>query len=65
LKAWAAALIDEALHGPGASWLDSAAVQTDWKRFCEGQSDNSFYVWQWISLALMQRTRVAAPCAVL
>ena len=63
LREWASALIDEAVHGPGAPWLNAAALRADWKRFCEGHSDNSFYVWQWISLALMQRAR-AAPRAV-
>ena len=55
LREWATALIDDAVHGPGAPWLDVAAVRAEWKRFCEGHSDNSFYVWQWLSLALMQR----------
>ena len=63
LHDWATVLIDEAVHGPGAAWLDGAAVRADWKRFCEGHSDNSFYVWQWISLALMQRTPAAASSA--
>jgi asparagine synthase (glutamine-hydrolysing) len=63
LHEWATALIDEAVHGRGAPWLDGAAVRADWTRFCEGRSDNSFYVWQWISLGLMQRTQAAALSA--
>jgi asparagine synthase (glutamine-hydrolysing) len=55
LREWAAGLIGEALNGPGAPWLNPERVKSEWKRFCDGQSDNSFYVWQWLSLALMRR----------
>jgi hypothetical protein len=27
-------------------------VQSSWQDYCAGGSDNSFYVWQWINLAL-------------
>jgi asparagine synthase (glutamine-hydrolysing) len=57
LRAWATELIDEALHGPAAAWFKPEAVWSAWNRFCEGHSDNSYYVWQWISLALVQRVR--------
>lgn len=60
LREWATALIDDALHGPGEPWLNAAAVRAEWTRFCDGRSDNSFYVWQWISLALMQRAQAVA-----
>ena len=60
LHDWATSLIDDATRGIGASWFDAAAVRSEWKRFCEGGSDNSFYVWQWISLALMQRAGTLA-----
>ena len=63
LHGWATALIDEAVHGPGAAWLDAAAVGAEWTRFCQGHSDNSFYVWQWIGLALMARTQTATARA--
>lgn len=63
LRGWATELIEEAVSGPAGSWFRPQAVKTEWTRFCEGQSDNSFYVWQWISLALMRRVRVAATQA--
>jgi len=63
LRTWAADLIETALSGPAASWLDAAAVRTEWARFLDGGSDNSFYVWQWISLALIQRGHAGAPAA--
>jgi asparagine synthase (glutamine-hydrolysing) len=55
LQEWASQLIEEAVSGPSASWFRPNLVQREWARFCAGESDNSFYVWQWISLALIRR----------
>ena len=44
------------------NWLDAAAVRRQWELYCAGASDNSFYVWQWISLGLMHAVR-GVPCA--
>lgn len=53
LRGWATERIDDALDAYGESWLDPAAVRGAWARYCSGEGDNSFYVWQWISLGLM------------
>jgi asparagine synthase (glutamine-hydrolysing) len=53
LKDWAGDCINAALAAYGKTWLNPAAVQRSWKEYCAGMSDNSFYVWQWINLALM------------
>ena len=53
LKDWAGECIDAALGAYGNTWLNQAGVQRSWKEYCAGISDNSFYVWQWINLALM------------
>ena len=45
--------IERALDEYGGTWLDSSAVRTDWKQYCEARVDNSFFVWQWISMGLM------------
>jgi asparagine synthase (glutamine-hydrolysing) len=60
---WAVDLIEEALTGPTAAWFRPQQVRAEWARFVEGRSDNSFYVWQWISLALMRRLRVTGTLA--
>lgn len=52
LRDWAASRIENAFTGFGSGWLDRASVYREWDRFCSGASDNSFYVWQWISLGL-------------
>lgn len=52
LKAWAEEQIEAALATYGDGWLDREAVRKVWADFCRGTGDNSFFVWQWISLAL-------------
>ncbi|MFN0279975.1 MAG: asparagine synthase (glutamine-hydrolyzing) [Pyrinomonadaceae bacterium] len=56
LKNWADEKIDAALDGFAGAWLDRKAVKSAWSNFCSGNSDNSFYVWQWISIGLMAST---------
>lgn len=66
LAGWAGERIDEALEVAGGEWLDPAAVRGAWRRYREGEGDNSFFVWQWISLALCLRgtgDRVAGTAA--
>jgi asparagine synthase (glutamine-hydrolysing) len=53
LKPWAEEQIEAGLSTFGGCWLDAAKVRQEWKMFCRGESDNSFYVWQWVSLGLM------------
>jgi asparagine synthase (glutamine-hydrolysing) len=53
LRDWAAACIESALAGPGRDWLQAERVRSEWARYCSGAGDNSFYVWQWISLGLI------------
>lgn len=52
LRDWATDWIEVALHCYGDSWLDSDSVRNKWLAYQQGESDNSFYVWQWISLGL-------------
>jgi asparagine synthase (glutamine-hydrolysing) len=52
LKDWASACIAAAVAGR-PDWLDAAEVGAAWDAYGRGESDNSVYVWQWISLALV------------
>src|SRR5262245_61120845 len=54
LKTWAEDRIETALERFGGVWLESDAVRSAWKSYCRGEGDNSFYVWQWISLDLIR-----------
>jgi asparagine synthase (glutamine-hydrolysing) len=55
LAGWADELIEEGLTGWGREWLDAERVREAWRQYREAGSDNSFPVWQWLSLGLMQR----------
>ena len=53
LKPWATDCIDLALAGPAGDWFRQQTVRAEWSRYCSGASDNSFFVWQWISVGLL------------
>lgn len=53
LRVWADDCIEAALSHHGGTWLDPPAVRQQWDAYQRGESDNSFYIWQWISLGLM------------
>lgn len=53
LRPWAEEMIDVAVRGPLASWVFADRVRNIWTAFCRGEFDNSFFVWQWISAALL------------
>lgn len=61
LRGWATACIDAALDEYGGRLLAPARVRVAWDEFCEGEADNSFFVWQWISLGLLAES-LGAPC---
>lgn len=53
LREWASERIEGGLAAFGGMWLDRDAVRAAWREYCEGTHDNSFYIWQWISLGLI------------
>jgi asparagine synthase (glutamine-hydrolysing) len=52
LRDWADEHIKSAVSNFSSSWFDKKSVLDVWQKFCNGESDNSFYVWQWINLSL-------------
>ena len=52
LRQWTEDVVSTALSGPFGSWMDAKRVKSELNNFMIGGSDNSFYVWQWISLGL-------------
>jgi len=52
LRGWAGDCIQSALDRWGGTWLAAPAVRRAWQAYQDGSSNNSFYVWQWISLGL-------------
>lgn len=63
LRDWSCEWIDMALAEYGGEWLDRARLQSAWTEYLDGRSDNSFYIWQWISLGLMLGQVGAEVCA--
>lgn len=55
LASWADACIEDALSSWGGEWLDAESTKTAWKGYIEQGADNSFPIWQWISLGLISR----------
>ncbi|WP_406700178.1 asparagine synthase C-terminal domain-containing protein [Singulisphaera sp. Ch08] len=53
LAGWADHQIEVALAGWGQDWLDPVATRAAWRDYRQGQSDNSFPIWQWISLGMI------------
>ncbi len=53
LRPWATDCIESALAAYGGRWLDPIAVRAAWRAYLDGEGDNSFFLWQWISLGLI------------
>ncbi len=51
LRDWANAQIESAIEASNG-WLVGRTVRAEWEAYLGGESDNSYYVWQWINLNL-------------
>jgi len=58
LKDWANDCIEIALAKQ--PWFNPQAVRAAWQAYQYGASDNSFYVWQWVSLGLIEQVTMGA-----
>jgi asparagine synthase (glutamine-hydrolysing) len=63
LRAWAEDQIEAAIDERGGTWLEPQAVRAAWRNYVDHGADNSFFVWQWISLGLTRRAESAADRA--
>ena len=52
LQGWTSDCVEAALREHGGSWFDRRMVEDAWREYQRGESDNSFYVWQWLSVGL-------------
>jgi asparagine synthase (glutamine-hydrolysing) len=59
LRDWANDHIEAALSEHEGRWLDGKQVRRAWSDYQAQGADNSFPVWQWVSLGLMERKAVA------
>jgi asparagine synthase (glutamine-hydrolysing) len=55
LRGWADDCIRTGLDGLGRDWLKKDEVLKIWDSYCRTEADNSFYVWQWITVGLMSK----------
>lgn len=53
LREWAGSMIETSLSGPFGSYLDAASVRREANAFFDDGFDNSYFIWQWISLGLI------------
>lgn len=51
LRSWADGLLETAFAQRG-EWFDVPAARNAWHEYADGRGDNSFWVWQWLSVAL-------------
>ncbi len=52
LKDWVNDCISSMLNRHGGIWMDAKMVRRYWEDYQKEMSDNSFFLWQWISLSL-------------
>lgn len=53
LRYWAEREISLAMDKFGGKWFNPEAVYREWDAYCNGKGDNSFFVWQWITLGML------------
>jgi asparagine synthase (glutamine-hydrolysing) len=63
LRPWAAAMVEEGLSNMGNGWLNAAQVRSAMDDYFAGAGDNSFHIWQWISIGLGSQSRRGVAAA--
>lgn len=53
LHEWVSDNIDKMLDSSMGNWFDKDKLISEKNNFFEGKNDNSFYIWQWISMGLL------------
>ncbi|QQS42017.1 MAG: asparagine synthase (glutamine-hydrolyzing) [Acidobacteriota bacterium] len=61
LREWASEEIEAGMNGAIGGYFDKRAVISERDKFFKGESDNSFYIWQWIGTALLSRRGSGMP----
>ena len=53
LRGWTNQCVETALESHGRDWLHPERIRRALREYQSGEIDNSFYVWQWLSLGLV------------
>ena len=64
LREWADAQINAALSGPYGGFVDKKMIRRASENYFCAESDNSFFVWQWISMGIMANLKPARVSAL-
>jgi len=62
LHDWTQSCIETIITEYGGAWFSKDSMINAWRSYCNGESSNSFYVWQWISLALTLQNSCERAC---
>lgn len=57
LRGWATEMVEAALAFGGGEWFETEAVRRRCREFLDGAGDNSYFLWQLISLGMILGTR--------
>ncbi len=57
LHRWVEEMIQRALDEYGGQWLDPNAVWKAYREYKSGVGDNSFFLWQWVSVGMWAQIR--------
>jgi asparagine synthase (glutamine-hydrolysing) len=63
LSGWARDSIAAALDGPAGCWFDGQRVRAACEDYFRGAGDNSFFMWQWISVGMILEQQRCAQIA--
>ena len=63
LNMWMNERVESALEDLSGTWLDAEAVRAELRDFSNGKGDNSFFIWQWVTLGMMLSSRGIAAVA--
>jgi asparagine synthase (glutamine-hydrolysing) len=63
LADWADDCIEDGLSSWGNQWFDAGRLRAAWRDYLQFGGDNSFPVWQWITIGLMSTRQAAITIA--
>ena len=59
LRSWAEDCLETALAEHQGEWIKRDQVRVCWQEYMAGSSDNSYYIWQWISMGMAVQKRLS------
>lgn len=57
LSNWVEEMLEFAFSRHAKYWLEEEKVRATWRQFQQGPNDNSFFIWQWISVGLFNKLK--------